>query len=425
MPAFFVRYNRRPFAERREKGECMANAVGMTSKQWLPLIGLAFSAFMLNTSEFMPIGLLVDIAADFSMTEAEAGAMISVYALAVLVLSLPLMIAASRFAFKGLMLAVIAVFGVGQLFSALAPNFALLVGARLVVAAAHAVFWSIASPMAVYAVDYRRSSLALSCIATGSAVAVVCGLPLGRAVGLALGWRMTFACVAAAAFIALVYLWRTLPKMPAGKRFAVKELPALLKIRPLTGVFVVTVVLAGAHFVGYSYIEPFLLQVTGMPEGLVTVVLAVYGAAGILGSALFSRLYGMMRFAFVRTAILGVTGALALMAVSSATFGTSIADCVLWGMCYTAFNVAFQAEVLKYAPADASAVAMSIYSGLFNLGISGGTQVGGMVVAAGGIGAVGYVGAAFGVLAFVLCSALMIRPMRRADALSVEAASRK
>ena len=74
MPAFFVRYNRRPFAERREKGECMANAAGMTSKQWLPLIGLAFSAFMLNTSEFMPIGLLVDIAADFSMTEAEAGA---------------------------------------------------------------------------------------------------------------------------------------------------------------------------------------------------------------------------------------------------------------------------------------------------------------------------------------------------------------
>ena len=414
VPAFFVRYNRRPFAERREKGECMANAVGMTSKQWLPLIGLAFSAFMLNTSEFMPIGLLVDIAADFSMTEAEAGAMISVYALAVLVLSLPLMIAASRFAFKGLMLAVIAVFGAGQLFSALAPNFAL----------AHAVFWSIASPMAVYAVDYRRSSLALSCIATGSAVAVVCGLPLGRAVGLALGWRMTFACVAVAAFVALVYLWRTLPKMPAGKRFTVKELPALLKIRPLTGIFVVTVVLAGAHFVGYSYIEPFLLQVVGMPEGLVTVVLAVYGAAGILGSALFSRLYGIMRFAFVRVAILGVTGALALMAASSATFGTSIADCVLWGMCYTAFNVAFQAEVLKYAPADASAVAMSIYSGLFNLGISGGTQVGGMVVAAGGIGAVGYVGAAFGVLAFVLCGALMIRPMRRADALSVEAASR-
>ena len=181
----------------------------------------------------------------------------------------------------------------------------------------------------------------------------------------------------------------------------------------------------GMSIICIAILSPLLLQVTGMPEGLVTVVLAVYGAAGILGSALFSRLYGMMRFAFVRTAILGVTGALALMAVSSATFGTSIADCVLWGMCYTAFNVAFQAEVLKYAPADASAVAMSIYSGLFNLGISGGTQVGGMVVAAGGIGAVGYVGAAFGVLAFVLCSALMIRPMRRADALSVEVASRK
>ena len=86
-------------------------------------------------------------------------------------------------------------------------------------------------------------------------------------------------------------------------------------------------------------------------------------------------------------------------------------------MCYTAFNVAFQAEVLKYAPSDASAVAMSIYSGLFNLGISGGTQIGGLVVAAGGIASVGYVGAAFAIVAFVLCGALMIRPMKRTDAL--------
>lgn len=395
----------------------MAGKGGMTAREWLPLIGLAFSAFMMNTSEFMPIGLLVDIAADFSMTEAEAGVMISVYALAVLVLSLPLMMLASRFAFKGLMLVVIGVFGLGQLLSAVAPSFALLVCARLVVASAHAVFWSIASPMAVYAVDYRRSSLALSCIATGSAVAVVCGLPLGRSIGLALGWRMTFACVAVAAFVALAYLWRTLPKMPAGKRFGVRELPGLLRIRPLAGIFVVTVVLAGAHFVGYSYIEPFLLQVAGMPEGLVTVVLCVYGAAGIAGSALFSRLYGTARFAFMRCAILGVAAALGLLGVAASTFGTAFACCVLWGMCYTAFNVAFQAEVLKYAPSDSSAVAMSIFSGLFNLGISGGTQVGGLVVAAGGIASVGYVGAAFAVAAFALCSVLMIRPMKRADAL--------
>ena len=388
----------------------------MTAKEWLPLIGLAFSAFMLNTSEFMPIGLLVDISADFRMTEAQAGAMISVYALAVMLLSAPLMILASRFPFKGLMLAVIAVFGAGQVFSAVAPTFELLVAARLVVACAHAVFWSIASPMAVCAVDYRRSSLALSTIAAGSAIAVVCGLPLGRAVGLLLGWRMTFACVAVAAFCALAYLWRTLPKMPAGKRFTLRDLPSLLRNRALVGVYVVTVVLAGAHFVGYSYIEPFLQQVAGMPDGSITVVLAVYGAAGIAGSALFSRLYGTVRFGFLRTAIVGVAAAMALLAVCAPTVPSVVACCVLWGACYTAFNVAFQAEVLKYAPADASAVAMSIYSGLFNLGISGGTQIGGMVVAAGGIAQVGYVGAVFAAVAFVLCNALMVRSMRRADA---------
>ena len=121
---------------------------GITLRQWLPLIGLTCCAFVFNTSEFMPIGLLTDIAASFSLTEAQAGIMISVYAWGVMLLSLPLMVFASRFEFKRMLLGVLAVFSLGQFLSAVAPTYPILVCARLVVACAHAVFWSVASIMA-------------------------------------------------------------------------------------------------------------------------------------------------------------------------------------------------------------------------------------------------------------------------------------
>ena len=100
---------------------------GISLKQWLPLIGLACCSFVFNTSEFMPIGLLTDIAASFSLTEAQAGIMISVYAWGVMLLSLPLMVFASRFEFKRMLLGVLAVFSLGQFLSAVAPTYPILV----------------------------------------------------------------------------------------------------------------------------------------------------------------------------------------------------------------------------------------------------------------------------------------------------------
>ena len=139
----------------------------MSPRQWLALIGLTFSAFVFNTSEFMPIGLLTDIAADLGVSEGQAGMVITVYAWAVMLLSLPLMMASSRFGYRGLLIAVIAVFAAGQALSYLATGFAMLVVARLVVACAHAVFWSITTPMAVRVAPPKYQALAISMVSAG------------------------------------------------------------------------------------------------------------------------------------------------------------------------------------------------------------------------------------------------------------------
>lgn len=115
--------------------------------QWLPVLGITFSAFAFNTSEFIPIGLLTDIAADFNITEARAGMLISVYALVVTVLALPLMLLVSTMEFRKLLLGTIIIFTVSQILCALSPSFITLLLSRISMAAAHAVFWGIAAPM--------------------------------------------------------------------------------------------------------------------------------------------------------------------------------------------------------------------------------------------------------------------------------------
>ena len=185
-------------AEKKGCEGVASNAGKITAREWAAIISVAATAFIFNTSEFMPIGLLVDISADFGVNEATGGILITAYAWAVCLLSVPLMVTTSRFSFRPLLLAVVGVFGVGQLCSALAPGYFPLMGARLIVACAHAIFWSIAPSIAARAVSLEHRSIALSAIVTGSSIAQILGLPLGRVIGLALGWRtMTFACIAA------------------------------------------------------------------------------------------------------------------------------------------------------------------------------------------------------------------------------------
>ena len=387
---------------------------GITIRQWLPLIGLTCAAFIFNTSEFMPIGLLTDISASFHISEAATGVMISVYAWGVMLLSLPLMVFASRFDLRRLLLAVIALFACGQFLSAVAPTFPILVLARLVVAAAHAIFWSIASVMAARLVDAEHGALALSMIATGSSIAQIFGLPLGRAIGLAVGWRMTFCVVGAVAAAILVYQAVVFPVMPAGERFTLGQLPSLLRNRVLLALYAVTIFMSCSYYVGYSYIEPFLQQVAHLDAGTITMALTVFGFAGLLGSVSFSRFFDGHRFGFLLGVIGGLALSLLLMQTASFSLASVLALCVLWGLCATAFNVAFQAEVISFTQASASAVAMSIFSGLFNLGIGCGTAIGGAVVSQGTIAGIGYVGAGIGAVGVICTVAWLFPAIRRA-----------
>lgn len=383
--------------------------------RWLPLIGLTFAVFVFNTSEFMPIGLLTDIATDLNISEARAGLLISVYAWVVAIMSLPLMIMVSKMELKRLLLSIIALFVVSHVASAFAEGYYTLMLSRIGVACSHAIFWSIAPPLAVRTVPDGKRALGLSTIATGSSVAMVVGLPLGRVVGLYVGWRMTFLSIAIISALIFIFIAVVFPKLQSRGKFAFKQLPALLHNRVLVGVFIMSVLFATAHYTGYSYIEPFLGKVASMSPDVVTLVLIVFGASGMLGSIAFSKYYMANRRRFMLVMTLGPALCLLLLQVAAASLLSVVAVCIMWGAMATAFNIAFQDNTIRFAPENATSIGMSIFSGIFNLGIGSGAYVGGLVVSHLSIDYIGYAGGIIGLIATFYLVVRYFPNMRRRE----------
>ena len=386
----------------------------MKARELLPLLGIAVSAFVLNTSEFMPVGLLTSIGETFGASEAQTGLIVSVYAWAVMILSMPLMMLASRLDFRRLFLGVIALFAAGQVLSALAPSYATLMGARLVVAAAHSVFWALAAPLAVRVVDPHHQPLALSVVTAGSAIAMIAGLPLGRAVGLIMGWRMAFVCVAVVSAIILVYLFFVFPKVAGAEKFGIKQLPVLFRNKALVGVFVLAALYAVGYYTGYSYIEPFLLQVAHMDEDVVTAALCVFGVAGLLGSVLYSKVGHKYRFPFLCAVVAGVAAGLFLMRIAAFGLVAVMVFVIVWGTASTGFNIAGQAEVIRATSGKGGGqtVAMATYSGIINFGIGTGTLLGGLVVSYNTIANVGLAGGTVCAIAFLYCTFVLVKRLK-------------
>lgn len=385
----------------------------MTLREWLPLVGITLSAFIFNTSEFMPIGLLTDIAMDFGISEARAGLLISIYAWVVMAMSLPLMILCSRIPLRPLLLAVIALFAVSQVFSSISTGYYTLLASRIGVAFAHSVFWSIATPIATRIVPASHQSTAMGMVVTGTSIAMIFGLPMGRFIGLAAGWRMTFACVAVISFVTLAYLFFLLPKVSGNAPFAVKDVPKLFRNKVLAGIFLLSFLVSSGYYTCYSYIEPFMLQISHFPADWITILLTVFGFAGLLGSLLFSKLYNAHRYSLLASTICLLVIALSLFYPLAGDLYAICALCVLWGMAATAFNVGLQAETIQVTTSAEAPVAMSIFSGIFNLGIGSGTWLGGLLCTYISITCIGFAGAAFAFLAFLYCVLKLIPDMKK------------
>ena len=379
-------------------------------RQWRVIV-MAISAFIFNTTEFVPIALLSDIGHSFAMPVETVGHMITIYAWIVAILSLPAMLATAHIERRKLLIGLVVIFIVGHAVSVTAQSFAMLLVGRALIALAHAVFWSITASLVVRVAPKDRQTKALGLLSMGSALATVLGLPLGRMIGQWLGWRMTFGTIGVAALLAMIMVWWILPKLPSKDVGSAASLPSIFNNIPLLTVYTLTVLCVTAHFTAYSYIEPYMLTISQFSQQFATVILLSFGVAGLLASWLFGHFYDRFPRAFLISAMATLLFSLLASAWLPHVPILWLVLAMLWGLAITAISLAFQLRVLQLAP-NATDVAMSIFSGIYNIGIGGGAFVGGLVIASLGLAIVGYVGAGIALIAMVCLMVYLARTQK-------------
>jgi DHA1 family inner membrane transport protein len=354
------------------------------------LYALTAGAFGIGVTEFVIMGLLLEVSADLGVTIAAAGLLISGYALGVVV-GAPLLTAlTARWPRKGVLIGLMVIFILGNAAAAIAPSYGLLMGARVLTAFAHGTFFGVGSVVATGLVAPERRASAIAIMFTGLTVANILGVPFGTWLGQHYGWRATFWAVTVIGIAALAVLALLVPKDKAAPE-AVDwraDLRAMMRRPVLLGLLTTVLGYAGV-FAVFTYIAPALTGITGLPASAVSPVLLVFGGGLILGNLLGGKLADRHLNRTVLGSMLALAVVLGLMGFALHNQIAAVVFVGLLGATGFATVAPLQMWVLQKAEGAGQSLASSLNIAAFNLGNALGAWIGGLVIEHGpGLGAV-------------------------------------
>lgn len=351
----------------------------------LAVYALAAGAFGIGTTEFVIMGLLTQVAADLGVSLAAAGLLISGYALGVFVGAPLLTLATTRWPRKAVLIALMVVFTLGNLACALAPDYGWLMAARVATSLAHGTFFGVGAVVATGLVAEDRRASAISLMFTGLTIATLLGVPAGAWLGLQAGWRATFWAVTAIGIVAtaVVALWVPAIRADAAPAPLRAQVRAVSRPQVLLGLSM-TVLGFGGVFTVYTFIQPLLVEVTGLPMAAVSPVLLVFGVGMIAGNLLGGRLADRMPARALLGTLLALAATLGLFGIVVEHAIATVLAVGLLGVTAFATVSPMQLWVLERAGETGRHLASSLNIGAFNLGNAAGAGLGGLVLVHGG-----------------------------------------
>lgn len=353
----------------------------LAAYQW-GIFAIALGTFGIGTTEFMPMGLLPVIAEGVNASIPAAGLLISAYAVGVMVGAPLITLYLTKYSHKTSLLALMAVFVVGNLLSAMSVNYETFLVSRIITSLSHGAFFGIGAVVAMNLAPYHKKGSAVASIFLGLTIANIVGVPITTWLGQTFDWRLSFAVTAVLGIVAILGISRSLPAMAPAKKTDVKtELKAIMQPAALRA-FATTVMCAGSMFTLYTYITPVMQTLAQATDNTIATMLMLVGIGFTLGNYVSGKITDkspdLALFVFLALQVLVL---LMFRFTATTTMGAGL-TVLLWGTVIFGSGPPLQMQVMKIAD-QAPGLASSINIGAFNLGNALGAALGGLVISIG------------------------------------------
>ncbi|MEU0935546.1 MFS transporter [Embleya sp. NPDC005971] len=371
-----------PASQERERAREQARARTREHEPrqyWPGVVCLGVGIFAIVTSEILPIGLLTPIGGEFGVSDGTAGWLMTVPGLVAAICAPLVTVTTGRLDRRGMLVALIVLLAVANFLAAIATAFWVVLVARSLVGVTIGGFWSIGAGLAPRLVHGRAVGTATAVVFAAVPAGSVLGLPAGTQLGEHIGWRASFVVLGVLALGVATALLALLPPLPPLQVTRAAVLRGLLRGTDIRIGLVATCLIVIAHFGAYTYVTPFLEQVTHVDRGLIGVYLLAFGVAGIVGNFVAgATMVRGLRATFVTCAAL-IAPATLLFPVLGRWDAGAVGLLVVWGAAYGAVPACSQTWFARSAP-RAPEAAMVVFTSSFQLTLATGALVGGAVV---------------------------------------------
>ncbi|MEV4686405.1 MFS transporter [Microbacterium sp. LWH3-1.2] len=349
-----------------------------------PLLLLSSGVFVTVTAESLPAGLMLEMARDLGVDPLRVGLLVSVWAIVVIATSIPLTRATRRIDRRVVVAVSLAVFAVANVATALAPTYEFAFATRAVAAVAHGVFWAIVIVYASSLLSGGQLGRGLALVTGGGTAATVLGLPVATALAQLTSWRVSFAVMGVGMLLLAAVVYRRLPRsvvepVAAGRREPLRHDRSL---PPLVAFGIAGLLIGLAQFLSFVYIRPYLAESAGIADGWASVLLFVFGAAGMVGVAVAGTLADRFPRTALTATLLLFAGAFAALALLPRAPFVVVIAVALWGAGTGAMFPLIQTALMRAASDRLRDLASASIVVLFNVGIAGGSWAGGQLTAA-------------------------------------------